>query len=75
MIRKGQLRRWKEPSDGGNFMTIGCRIVWGEDRRGELGWGVANRGRKIWTILEGGELHEMGHIDIEAHSEVIDETR
>ena len=73
MIKKGQLRRWCNPRDGGIFMTIGCRIHRGGDRRSELGWAAANRGRKIWTILEEGGLTEETHIDLEQHTEAIDE--
>ena len=55
-------------------MTIGCRIHRDStDRRRELGWGAANRGRKIWTILEEGGLTEETHIDLEQHTEAIDE--
>ena len=75
MIKKGQLRRWKNPEDGGTFMTIGCRIVKDStDRRRELGWGAAYRGTKIWSILEDGRLTEETHIDLEQHTEPIDET-
>jgi len=34
VIKKGQLRRWCNPRDGGTFVTIGCRIHRGGDRRG-----------------------------------------
>ena len=54
-------------------MTIGCRIHRGSDRRRELGWAAAYRGRKIWTILEDGRLTEEGHIELEQGTEVIDE--
>jgi len=74
MIKKGQLRRWKNPKDGGTFMTIGCRIIRDStDRRSELGWGAAYRGRKTWTILEDGRVVEEPHIDLEQHTEIIDE--
>ena len=75
MIKKGQLRRWKNPRDGGTFMTVGCRIIRdGTDRRREgLGWGNAYRGRKVWTILEDGQLTDESHIDLEQHTEVISE--
>ena len=76
MIKKGQLRRWKDPRDGGTFMTIGCRIHRdGTDRRRELGWAAAYRGTKIWSILEDGRLTEETHIDLEQHTEPIDEAR
>ena len=75
MIKKGQLRRRKNPTDGGTFMTIGCRILVGGDRRSELGWAAAYRGRKIWSILEDGRLTEETHIDLEQHTEPIDEAR
>lgn len=53
-------------------MTIGCRIVRdGTDRRRELGWGAANRGTKIWTILEDGQLVEEEHIALERHTEPV----
>ena len=74
MIKKGQLRRWKNPRDGGTFMTIGCRIHRdGTDRRRELGWGAAYRGTKIWSILEDGRLTEETHIDLERHTDPINE--
>ena len=76
MIKKGQLRRWKDPWDGGIFMTIGCRIQSdGTDRRRELGWGAAYRGTKIWSILEDGRVTEERHIDLEQQTEPIDEAR
>ena len=72
MIKKGQLRRWCNPRDGGTFMTIGCRIHRVRaDLRRELGWGTANRGTKIWTILEDGHLVEERHIDLEQHTEPV----
>ena len=75
MIKKGQLRRWKDPRDGGTFMTIGCRIqkLRPGQRRYDLGWGGAHRGMKIWTILEDGRLTDESHIDLEQHTEPIDE--
>lgn len=72
MIKKGQLRRWTDAEDGEAFMTIGCEIIHGEDRRAELGWGGARRGRKVWKILENGTTHAVGHIEIETYSEVIE---
>lgn len=76
MIKKGQLRRWKDPRDGGIFMTIRCRIHRdGTNRRHELGWGGAYRGTKIWSILEDGRLTEERHIDLEQLTEPIDEAR
>lgn len=76
MIKKGQLRRWKDPRDGGAFMTIGCRIHRdATDRRRELGWGAAYRGTKIWSILEDGRVTEERHIDLEQQTEPIDEAR
>lgn len=76
MIKKGQLRRWKNPRDGGTFMTIGCRIQKlgpGERRHDLGGWGGRYRGRKVWTILEDGRLTEEAHIDLEQHTEPVDE--
>jgi hypothetical protein len=76
VIKKGQLRRWKNPRDGGIFMTIGCRIVKdGTHWRRELVWGAACRGTKVWSILEDGRLTEETHIDLEQHTEPIDEAR
>jgi hypothetical protein len=72
VIKKGQLRRWKNPDVGGNFVTVGYEILYGEDRRVELGWGGARRGRKVWKILEDGSIHTANHSDIESHSEVIE---
>lgn len=75
VIKKGQLRRWTDTEDGEVFMTIGYEIIYGEDRRAELGWSGARRCRKVWTILQDGTTHAVGHIEIETYSKVISETR
>lgn len=75
MIKKGQLRRWKNDRPDGDvfFMTIGYKIIRdGTDRHAEVGWERAHQGRKVWSILEDGVLYEMGHIEIESCSEVIE---
>ena len=73
MIKKGQLRRWKEYyADDGTFMVVGCRLVYGEDRRAELGWGGGDRGRRIWSLLQDGKIIEEDHGHLYRHSEVIE---
>jgi hypothetical protein len=75
MIKKGQLRRWKEGWGwwhGKTFLTIGCKTIYGEVRN-DLGWGGRHRGRKVWTILQDGCLEYEDHMEIERGSEAIDE--
>lgn len=80
MIKKGQLRRWKEGwgwMAGKTFVTVGSRVHKlnpGELRR-ELGWGSYHRGRRIWTIMMDGGLEYEEHMEIERGSEVIDDSR
>ena len=76
MIKKGQLRRWKDGwgwHAGKTFVTIGSRIhkLDPGERRSDLGWGGYHRGRRIWTVLIDGNLEYEEHMEIERGSEVI----